>query len=293
VFRTDDPAEYRRSCNELRLTGPVAFVPTMGALHEGHLTLMREAKRRAKHVAVSIFVNPTQFGPNEDLALYPRDLPGDLDKCRSVGVDVVFTPEPRSMYLPGEATRVGVEALTDELCGASRPGHFDGVCTVVSKLFCLTGECTAVFGQKDYQQLKVIQRMVADLFLPVEVVGHPIVRESDGLAMSSRNRYLDPEERTRALSLSEGLSRASLAFSEGERAPRALETLVTECLQSAGAVIDYVSCADPERLSRLPDAARPERALLAVAAFVGKTRLIDNRVLPDEAELAVVAGAGA
>jgi pantoate--beta-alanine ligase len=279
VRRINHPAEFQTLCDELRRSGSLGFVPTMGALHDGHLALVCEAKRRAQHVAVSIFVNPAQFGPNEDLARYPRDLDGDLDKCQRAGADVVFIPDPESMYLPGDATRVRVGGLSEELCGAQRPGHFDGVCTVVAKLFALSGECTAVFGRKDYQQWKVIERLVADLFLKITVVGHPIVREADGLAMSSRNRYLEPAERQSALSLSRGLSRAAEAFVAGERSPRALEALLRDSLVSAGAVIEYVSCAHPEHLRRFEDVERPERGLLAVAAFVGKTRLIDNRVV--------------
>ncbi len=194
-----DPAEVRKVCDDARARGRlVGFVPTMGALHAGHLALVTAARARSRDafVVCSIFVNPTQFGPSEDLARYPRDLAGDVNKL--VGVDLVLAPDPSAIYLPGERTRVRVDELTSHLCGPHRPGHFEGVATVVAKLFSIVGPCSAVFGKKDFQQLAVIRRMALDLFFPVEVVGHAIVREADGLAMSSRNAYLSVEERSRA-----------------------------------------------------------------------------------------------
>ncbi len=275
-----DPEEFRQRCETLRASGGVGFVPTMGALHEGHLSLMRLAAEHSRHVVVSIFVNPTQFGPNEDLERYPRDLQRDMDECENVGVRLVFAPRAEDMYLPNERTRVSVSALTQGLCGATRPGHFDGVCTVVAKFFSLVGSCTAVFGRKDYQQLKVVERMARDLFLPVNIVGHPIVREADGLAMSSRNRYLTADERQRALALSRGLAAASMRFDAGERDPAVLEEIVRDELRRASLVEDYTSCVHAEELTTYAGAAIEEpRALLAVAAFAGKTRLIDNRML--------------
>jgi pantoate--beta-alanine ligase len=253
----------------------------MGALHEGHLALVREARRRASFVVTSIFVNPTQFGPNEDLARYPRDLEGDVGKLGDA--DLVFAPEASTMYVPAEKTRVRVEGLTAHLCGPHRPGHFEGVTTIVTKLFAIVGPCVAVFGKKDYQQLAVIRRMTEDLFLPVTVIGHPIVREPDGLAMSSRNMYLSAEERQRALSLSRGLRAAHAAFVSGERTAGKLRALSRAPVAEAATSIDYVDVADPDTVVPYPDDARVgERALVAVACRVGKTRLIDNVVLGED-----------
>lgn len=276
------PSEVREACDAARARGlTVGFVPTMGALHEGHLALTREAKRRASFVVCSIFVNPTQFGPNEDLARYPRDLAGDVAKLE--GVDVVFAPEPEAMYVPGERTRVRVDDLTAHLCGPHRPGHFEGVTTVVAKLFAIVGPSVAVFGKKDFQQLAVVRRMARDLFFPVEVVGHPIVREPDGLAMSSRNAYLSPGERERALGLSRGLGAAARAFAGGERRAGALRRLALAAVEPIATSIDYVTVADPDAIAPLPDdATAPERVLLAVACRVGGTRLIDNVVLGED-----------
>jgi pantoate--beta-alanine ligase len=276
-----EPEALRRACDGARSRGlRVGLVPTMGALHEGHLALVRAAKERTGYVVVSIFVNPTQFGPNEDLSRYPRDLPGDLAKLGAA--DVVFAPEPGVMYPPGDDTRVRVGALTLPLCGPFRPGHFDGVATVVTKLFALTGPCVAVFGQKDYQQLAVIKRLVTDLFLPVEVIGHPIFREPDGLAMSSRNAYLSADGRERAVSLSRGLAAAARLFDAGERDARTLREAVLEHVKPAATSIDYVEVAHPESLTPWRDGERTgERALVAIACRVGTTRLIDNRVLGD------------
>jgi len=259
----------------------VGFVPTMGALHAGHLALAVEAKRRAGLVVVSIFVNPTQFGPSEDLARYPRDLEGDLRKLAPAGVDVVFAPDGAAMYPPGDETRVRVGATAAPLDGAHRPGHFEGVATVVTKLLGAVGPCVAVFGRKDYQQLLVVRRLVADLLLPVEIVGHPIVREPDGLALSSRNAYLSAGERTRALAIVHGLDAASRRFASGERAARTLEQIVRVGLEPAATSIDYVEARDADTLAPIAgDVAG--RAVLAVACRVGTTRLIDNVVLGED-----------
>ncbi len=267
----------------------VGFVPTMGALHAGHLALVGEARRRAEAssagalVVASIFVNPTQFGPHEDLSRYPRDLEGDTAKLEAEGVDLLFAPEPETMYPPGDATRVHVSRLTEVLCGHFRHGHFEGVTTVVTKLFAMVGPCVAVFGKKDYQQLAVIRRMVKDLLFPVEVVGHSIVREPDGLAMSSRNVYLSAEERRRALSLSLGLSEAWRAFDRGERVAGVLRELASREVEKHASSMDYVEVTDADSLVSFADDAQVgERALVAVACRMGKTRLIDNVVLGED-----------
>jgi pantoate--beta-alanine ligase len=278
------PGEMRRACDAARARGDkVGVVPTMGALHEGHLALVREAKKRAGFVVVTVFVNPTQFGPNEDFGRYPRDLAGDMAKVGGAGASAVFAPEASAMYPPGDETRVKVGALSVPLCGQFRPGHFEGVATVVAKLFVLAGASIAVFGRKDYQQLAIIRRLAADLLFPVEVIGHPIVREPDGLAMSSRNAYLSAEERQRALALSKGLSAAARLFAGGERDATALRDAVLALLEPAATSIDYVDVTDPEKLTPHGNGPVGERALLAVAARIGSTRLIDNMVLGEEA----------
>ena len=278
--------EYRAVCDALRAEGPLGFVPTMGALHRGHLALVTEARRRAPNVAVSIFVNPTQFGPNEDFSRYPRPLEKDLELCREAGVSVVFTPTPAEMYPKGDATRVHVSGLTDSLCGPFRPGHFDGVATVVTKLFAATGPSIAVFGRKDYQQLQVVRRFTRDLLLPVEVVGFPTVREPDGLALSSRNAYLTAPERERALALSQGLSLALALFAAGERNAGLLRSAAETCVRAAATRIDYVTVADADDLKPFSDAGSiGERAVLAIAAFVGTTRLIDNAVFGEDSSV--------
>jgi len=264
----------------------------MGALHEGHLALVREAKRRASFVVVTIFVNPTQFGPSEDLAHYPRDLASDLVKASAAGASAVFAPDASEMYLDGDETRVRVGALAVPLCGQYRPGHFEGVATILAKLFVLGGDAVALFGRKDYQQLAVVRRMVTDLFLPVEVVGHPIVRESDGLAMSSRNAYLSPEERSRARALPSGLEAAHRLFADGERDADILRSAARAELEKVAASIDYVEVADPSRLAPYGHGRVGARALLAMAARVGTTRLIDNMVLGEEPPPSGVASGG-
>lgn len=283
VFRTI--AEFRAACDESRRAGErLGFVPTMGALHAGHLELVRVARRYAERVAVSIFVNPTQFGPNEDFAKYPRNLDRDVEQLRAVGADFVLSPSAEEMYPAGEKTRVRVAGLSDHLCGPFRPGHFEGVATVVTKLLAIAGACTAVFGRKDYQQLKIIERLARDLLLPVHVVGAPIVRDVDGLALSSRNAYLSPEERQRALAIPRALSSAGAAFGAGERRVRSLLEPVRAALHAAGLRPDYAEIADADELFPLAlDASTGERALLAVAAFCGTTRLIDNLVLGEDA----------
>ncbi len=282
LCRTAD--EFRAACDRVRAGGQtLGLVPTMGALHRGHLALLEEAARQASVVAATIFVNPTQFAPGEDFERYPRDLEGDLELCRRAGATLVFSPGVLEMYPPGEATRVRVSRLTDHLCGAARPGHFEGVTTIVAKLFGVAGPCTAVFGRKDYQQLKVIQRMTRDLLLPVRVVAHPTVREPDGVALSSRNAYLSREERLRAPAIARALSQAIRRFGAGERSCRALREPVVDALISADFRLDYVTIADAEELRPwADDATLPDRALLAVAAYLGETRLIDNAVLGED-----------
>jgi pantoate--beta-alanine ligase len=257
----------------------IAFVPTMGYLHAGHVSLLEDARTRGDVLVLSIFVNPTQFGPKEDLSRYPRDLDGDLAKARGAGVDLVFVPEPADMYPAGYQTYVQVRELEQSMCGASRPGHFVGVATVVLKLFNLVRPHVALFGEKDFQQLQVIKRMVADLHVGVEVIGRPIVREPDGLALSSRNSYLSPEERTRALALSRALGAARAAFDRGERAADSLLAAARAILDGVeGVRLDYLELRDAASLHAL-DAEVRAPAVMAVAAFVGKTRLIDNQQL--------------
>lgn len=277
--------EVRDTCDSIRQRGGrVALVPTMGALHAGHLALFAEAKRRASFVVGSIFVNPTQFGPNDDLARYPRDLEGDVRKLAPLGVDVVFGPEPPEIYPTGEQTRVRVGFMSEPLCGRFRPGHFEGVTTVVAKLFGIVGPCVTVFGRKDYQQLLIIRRMARDLFLPVEVFGHPIERDEDGLAMSSRNAYLSAEDRVKALSLVHGLDRAAQSFRSGERRARELEAAAREPIERSATSIDYVEVRDADTLAPIARDVGP-RAVLAVACHIGATRLIDNIVLGEDPPL--------
>jgi pantoate--beta-alanine ligase len=280
-----DPAEVRALCNAARARGDrVGLVATMGSLHAGHLALVGEARRRAPFVVVSIFVNPTQFGPHEDYPRYPRDLDGDVRKLAQMGgggADMIFAPEPRAMYPEGDETRVTVGSLAEPLEGEHRPGHFAGVATIVAKLFAVVGPGVAMFGRKDYQQLLVVRRMARDLLLPVEVVGYPIVRERDGLAMSSRNAFLSPDERARSLSIVRGLDAAARLFAAGERSPRELERVARESVAAAATSIDYVEARDADTLSPVPDPIGP-RAVLAVACRIGSTRLIDNIVLGED-----------
>lgn len=256
----------------------IALVPTMGALHDGHLSLVEIARNAADIVVVSIYVNPTQFGAGEDLENYPRTLDADRKKLADAGAHYVFTPDDAMMYPPGYASYVTVEGLTGGLCGASRPGHFRGVTTVVAKLFNCVQPDIAVFGEKDYQQLAVIRRMNEDLDFGIEIIGAPIVRESDGLAMSSRNAYLSPKERTQAAVLSESLGRARTMVEDGETTPSALIGAVTDHIGTAPlADIEYVELVDTETLEPVATVSGP--ALLALAVRFGTTRLIDNTVL--------------
>lgn len=279
-----EPLGFRRACDDARARGlSVGFVPTMGALHEGHAALVREARKHADFVAVSVFVNPTQFGPNEDLARYPRTLEKDVEKVEAAGATAVFAPSEGIMYPPGDETRVRVGATAAGLCGQHRPGHFEGVATVVTKLFALAGPCTAVFGRKDYQQLQVIRRVTTDLFLPVTIVGLRTVREPDGLAMSSRNAYLSPEQREGALAIPRGITAAARAFAAGERRAGALTSIARGEVARVATSIDYVDVADPDSVRVLDEAETVgERALIALAIRLGGARLIDNMVLGDE-----------
>ncbi|MFL5347057.1 MAG: pantoate--beta-alanine ligase [Hyalangium sp.] len=271
-------AEVKAWAADLRRSGRrLALVPTMGYLHEGHLSLMREGRRHADVVATSIFVNPTQFGPKEDLARYPRDMEGDLAKCGSAGVDVVFAPEAGAMYPPGYQTYVEVTEVSKGLCGDRRPGHFRGVATIVTQLLCLFRPDVALFGEKDYQQLQVIKALNRDLHLGVEILGMPTVREPDGLAMSSRNAYLSPEERKRALAISRGLAAAQALARAGTSGASALTEAVRRELRAADLREDYVELVDAERLTPLSTLQPGQLARLLVAAFCGATRLIDNQ----------------
>jgi pantoate--beta-alanine ligase len=269
------PGEVRawvRSLGGRRL----ALVPTMGFLHDGHLSLMREGGRRADVVAASIFVNPTQFGPKEDLSRYPRDPEGDLRRCASAGVAGVYMPEPSAVYPEGYQTYVNVEAVSQGLDGEKRPGHFRGVATVVTKLLALFRPDVALFGEKDYQQLQVISRLNDDLNLGVEIVGMPTIREADGLAMSSRNSYLSADERQRALAISRGLFAVQKLAAAGEADVSKLVAVVRAELAAIGAREDYVEICHAARLTPLTRLEKQVPARALVACFVGNTRLIDN-----------------
>jgi pantoate--beta-alanine ligase len=260
------------------LAEPVGFVPTMGYLHEGHLSLVRRARAECASVVVSIFVNPTQFGPSEDLSAYPRDLERDLHLLEPLGVNLVWTPTPEVMYPPDYQTWVEVEKLTQPLEGGMRPGHFRGVTTVVAKLFNGVQPQKAYFGQKDAQQAAVIRRMTRDLNFPIEIVVCPIVREPDGLALSSRNKYLNLEQRQAATVLYRALSKARIAYEAGEHDADILRQIVGQTIASEPlAELQYVSCADCDTLEELNTVS--DKALLSMAVYVGKTRLIDNFVL--------------
>lgn len=269
-------SELREALTPLKRQGKtIGLVPTMGYLHDGHLSLVRRSVAECDVTVVSIFVNPTQFGPNEDFDRYPRDLDRDLSLCESAGADFVFAPEVSEMYYPDATTKVTVAKLTEGLCGRSRPGHFDGVTTVVCKLFNIVGPDKAYFGQKDAQQAVVVKRMVRDLNIPVEIVEVPTVREPDGLAMSSRNVYLTPQQRQSALSLYKSLVAAKEMIDQGERSAAKIREHMREVLESAdGVVIDYVEIVDANSLESLETLVGT--VLIAVAAKVGDTRLIDN-----------------
>ena len=279
MLHVDRIADLRAACDRARSEGEsVGLVPTMGFLHDGHRSLMRAARAAAGFVVVTIFVNPLQFGANEDLDTYPRDLAGDLALCEAEGVDCVFSPSVGEMYPRRPLTSVHVAELTSDLCGAARPTHFDGVTTVVAKLFAIVGPCAAFFGRKDAQQLAVVTRMADDLNLPVEVVGCPIVREVDGLAMSSRNAYLSAPDREAALVLSGALRRAVDAICGGERDTQRVTRLVHEIVSTEPRVsLEYVEVRDAHELT--PMITIDGSALIAIAARVGETRLIDNVVV--------------
>ncbi|MHB8881498.1 MAG: pantoate--beta-alanine ligase [Thermodesulfovibrionales bacterium] len=275
------PRILQDTCFKQRMHGrSIGFVPTMGALHEGHLSLIKRAASENDITVVSIFVNPMQFGPSEDLASYPRDIENDILKIRELKADILFLPDNSLMYAEGFSTSIQVDGLSDRLCGHFRPGHFRGVATVVAKLLNLTIPTRAYFGQKDFQQTVVIKRMVRDLNIGAEIVVCPTIRETDGLAMSSRNRYLAAEERTTAATLYKALSRASQQVLAGEPMTRIREQL--HAMLSAEpkiTAIDYASVFHPETLQELQEAGQLKEVLIAVAVRIGKTRLIDNLIV--------------
>ncbi|MDB9822382.1 pantoate--beta-alanine ligase [Deltaproteobacteria bacterium] len=275
----DSVQGMQKRCEEIRMSGKrIALVPTMGFLHEGHLELMREGRRHADILVISIFVNPTQFGPAEDYDQYPRDMEGDLSKAKEVGVDIVFTPSAEDMYPETFQSRVIVERITKYLCGISRPGHFEGMATVVNKLFNITKPHLALFGQKDFQQVTVIRRMVSDLNMDIEICTVPTVREPDGLAMSSRNKYLNQEERKSALCLKESIDMARGLIKEGERLANTIKPAIERLILSHSFTnIEYISICDPMTMEDI-DTIEGE-FLLALAVKVGKTRLIDNGLI--------------
>ncbi len=263
----------------IRLSGKkIGLFPTLGFLHEGHLELIRQVRKRSDFVVMSLFVNPIQFGPNEDFEKYPRDTEGDLEKAKGQGVDIVFMPPVHEMYPAGFQSVVRVDNITRHLCGRSRPGHFEGVTTVVAKLFNIIKPHMAVFGQKDFQQLAVIRRMVKDLNMDIEIIGVPTVREPDGLAMSSRNKYLNPEERKSALSLKKAMDMANKLAEEGERECKNFIASISELILSYPFTnIDYINICDPDTLEDIN--LLKEQSLLALAVRVGSTRLIDNCII--------------
>jgi pantoate--beta-alanine ligase len=277
-----DVQEMQQTVLELKRQGKrIAFVPTMGFLHEGHASLLREGRKRGDLLVLSIFVNPTQFGPNEDLDNYPRNLEGDCSIAKSCDVDLVFVPTASGMYPSGFQTVVSLGALTQPLCGASRPGHFNGVAVVVTKLFGIVQPDVALFGKKDYQQLAIIRQMTADLNLPVEIIGMPIVREPDGLAMSSRNSYLTPEQRQQSLCLYRAILRVRELFAAGETSvERLLAAARVQIEVQPSALIDYLELRDGITLRLVKQAT--SATLFALAVRIGSTRLIDNTVLGDE-----------
>ncbi|HCE40873.1 MAG: pantoate--beta-alanine ligase [Alcanivorax sp.] len=272
-------AEVRERVAQWRHAGhTIGLVPTMGNLHDGHLSLVREARRHCDRVVVSIFVNPTQFGPGEDFDAYPRTLDADAARLREAGVEVLFAPTVEAMYpLGANRTWVDVDALGDYLCGADRPGHFRGVATVVSKLFNIVQPDVAVFGEKDFQQLAILRRMAAELLFPIRLIGAPTAREADGLAMSSRNGFLTETERARAPLLQQHLQDARRAVEQGERDYRALEKRIAVSLAEHGFDVDYVTVANATTLA--PAAAEDRELVIAAAARLGRPRLIDNLTL--------------
>jgi pantoate--beta-alanine ligase len=271
--------EMQRLSLAARAAGTViALVPTMGFLHEGHASLMGEGRRRGGLLVTSIFVNPTQFGAGEDFTSYPRDLERDVKIAAAAAVDLIFAPSAAAMYPAGYQTFVDVEKITLPLCGSHRPGHFRGVTTVVGKLFNIVQPHVALFGRKDYQQLAVIRRMVTDLNIPVEIIGMPTVREPDGLAMSSRNSYLSPAERSSALCLSRSLAAARALYQGGEKSPSTmLNRVMAEIVAEPAAMVEYAELRDGDTLEEIEKA--DDRTVLALAVRIGKTRLIDNCIL--------------
>jgi pantoate--beta-alanine ligase len=271
--------EVRAAVRKARAAGHrVGLVPTMGALHAGHVSLIRAARNETGFVMVSIFVNPAQFGPGEDYETYPRPLKEDLEVCRAEGVDLVFAPDASEMYPSGFATTVHVTGMTEKMCGAARPGHFDGVSTVVAKLFGIVEPDAAYFGEKDAQQLAVVRRMVRDLNVPVEIRGCPLVRESDGLTTSSRNAYLSADERQRALVLHRALAGARQRIADGEHdAEQIADEVRRQIVDTGGVNLEYVAVVDPDSLEDLTEIGN--QVLVAVAARVGSARLIDNVLL--------------
>jgi pantoate--beta-alanine ligase len=278
----EDINEMQQLASAIRVVGTtIALVPTMGYLHEGHASLMREGRRLAGFLATSIFVNPAQFGAGEDFAAYPRDLERDAGIAAAAGVDVIFAPRATDMYPDGYQSFVNVDKLSLPLCGANRPGHFRGVTTVVSKLFNIVLPHVALFGKKDYQQLAVIRKMAADLNIPVEIIGMPIIREIDGLAMSSRNSYLSPGQRNSALCLSRSIGAARELYQKGEKDVGMLRGRVMAIIGAdPAAAIEYVELRNEETLDEVSEA--DDRTLLALAVRIGKTRLIDNCILGED-----------
>jgi len=268
--------EMRKWSEEQKCDGEkIIFVPTMGALHEGHLSLLREGKKHGGKLVLSIYVNPTQFAPGEDFEKYPKNLETDSAMAERCGVDVIFAPECNEMYPEGYQTFVEVEKITNMLCGKARPSHFKGVTTVVAKLFNIVRPDIAIFGKKDFQQLVIIKRMAQDLNMDIEIIGYPIVRENDGLAMSSRNKYLNHNERIAAASINKSLRTAQKMIEDGETNATAIVSRIESIIEESGIPrIDYISIADPQTLEDVDKITRP--ALIAIAAFVGKARLIDN-----------------
>ncbi len=255
----------------------IGLVPTMGYLHNGHISLVREAKKQNDAVVVSIFVNPTQFGPREDLKKYPRDIKGDITLLSKSGVDAVFCPSAKEMYPEGYGTYIEVKGLSDKLCGASRPGHFKGVATIVAKLFNIVQPDAAYFGEKDFQQLVIIRRMAADLNMDVKIVSMPTVREKNGLAMSSRNSYLSKEEISRALVINRALKFAKTLAASGVKSAARIKAAISKLMKTSKLKIDYISICDPKTLEEKKSV--KGKTLIAVAAYIGRTRLIDNIVI--------------
>lgn len=280
VQQINDLKTFSSVCRDMRFSGlSTALVPTMGFFHEGHLSLMRYARKHADRVMVSLFVNPAQFGPTEDLDAYPRDLEHDARAASEAGVDILFTPQAPDMYTPDHASWVEVPSLSSSLCGASRPGHFRGVCTIVMKLLLLSLPTFAVFGEKDRQQLIIIQRMVEDLHVPTRIEGRPIVREADGLAMSSRNVYLEPAEREQAANIYQGLQFVQESLFSGIQDTATLTQRLKEYYERRlpSGKEDYLSFVDPKTLEPVDVVSQP--TLLAVAVYLGRARLIDNCIL--------------